>query len=142
MLTAARALGHLLALAAGAAAGLLGSFTFAYTSGSLPVGLLVGLCLCLAVFAAAGLALRSRAAAALAAAGWLVMVGLLSMQRPEGDLVVPATTLGYCWLILGFAVAVLSIAVPYAALSLPPVVAAPPADARTEESSGRAPTGR
>jgi hypothetical protein len=142
MLAAARALGHLLALAAGAAAGVLGSFTFAYTSASLPVGLLVGLFLCLAVFSAAGLALRSRGAAAAAAAGWLVTVGFLSVQRPEGDLIVPATTLGYCWLIFGFLVAALSIAVPYAALSMIPGVAAQPADARTEESSGRAPTGR
>jgi hypothetical protein len=142
MLAAARALGHLLALAAGAAAGVLGSFTFAYTSASLPVGLLVGLFLCLAVFTSAGLALRSRGAAAAAAAGWLVTVGFLSAQRPEGDLIVPATTLGYCWLILGFLVAALSIAVPYAALSVVPGVAAQPADARTEESSGRAPTGR
>src|SRR5471032_2696785 len=135
MLAAARALGHLLALAAGAAAGVLGSFTFAYTSASLPVGLLVGLFLCLAVFSAAGLALRSRGAAAAAAAGWLVTVGFLSVQRPEGDLIVPATTLGCCWLIFGFLVAALSIAVPYAALSMIPGVAAQPADARTEESS-------
>jgi Family of unknown function (DUF6113) len=142
MLAAARALGHLMALAAGAAAGLLGSFTFAYTSASVPVGLLVGLCLCLAVFVAAGLALRSRGAAAVAAAGWLVTVGFLSMQRPEGDLVVPATTLGYCWLLIGTLVAGLSLAVPYAALSVAPDVATKPADARTEESSGRAPTGR
>jgi hypothetical protein len=139
---AARVLGHLLALVAGAAAGLLGSFTFAYTRASLPVGLLVALGLCLAVFVAAGLVLRSRGAAAVAAAGWLVTVGFLSVQRPEGDLVVPATTLGYCWLLVGAVVAGLSLAVPYAGLSLAADAAAQPADALAEESSGRASTGR
>jgi hypothetical protein len=142
MLAAARALGHLLALVAGAVAGLLGSFTFAYTQASFPVGLLVGLCLCLAVFVSAGVALRSRGAAAVAAAGWLVTVGLLSMQRPEGDLVVPATTLGYCWLLVGTVVAGLSLAVPYATIWAAPARAAEPTDALAEESSGRAPTGR
>jgi Family of unknown function (DUF6113) len=142
MLAAARVLGYLLAVVAGAAAGLLGSFTFAYTSASLPVGLLVALCLCLAVFVAAGLVLRSRGAAAVASAGWVVTVGLLSSQRPEGDLVVPATTLGYCWLLFGTLVAVLSLAVPYAALSVAPDVATRPADARTDQSSGTMPAGR
>jgi Family of unknown function (DUF6113) len=142
MLAAARILGYLLAVVAGAAAGLLGSFTFAYTSASLPVGLLVALCLCLAVFVAAGLVMKSRGAAGVASAGWLVTVGLLSLQRPEGDLVVPATTLGYCWLLVGTLVAALSLAVPYAALSVAPHVAAKPADARTDQSSGTMPAGR
>jgi hypothetical protein len=142
MLTAARALGYLVALVAGAAAGLLGSFTFAYTRAQLPVGLLVGLCLCLAVFVAAGLLLRSRGAAAVAVAGWLLMVGLLSMQRPEGDLVVPATALGYSWLLVGTVVAGLSLVVPYAAISTAPRRARTAADAPVEESSGRAPSGR
>ncbi len=150
MSAAVRALGHVLAvaagvlsaLAAGAAAGLLGSFTFAYTAGSLPVGLLVALCLCLAVFVTAGLALRSRGAAAVAAAGWLVMVGLMSMQRAEGDLVVPATSLGYSWLLVGTLVAGVSLAVPYAALSARPSGTGAPVDALADESSGRAPYGR
>jgi Family of unknown function (DUF6113) len=142
MLTAARALGHLLALLAGAAAGVMGSFTFAYTNASWPVGLLVGLSLCLAVFVTAGLALRSRGATAVAVAGWLVTVGALSMQRPEGDLVVPATTLGYCWLLLGILVGGLSLAVPYATLGAAPDGTGVPADVPVEHSSGRAATGR
>jgi hypothetical protein len=143
MLAAARALGYLVALAAGAAAGLLGSFKFGYTYAGLPVGLLVGLCLSLAVFVAAGLFFRSRGASAVAAAGWLVMVALMSMQRPEGDLVVPASTLGVCWLLVGTVVAGLSLSVPYAAISPRPDGAGAPADALAEEeSSGRAPTSR
>jgi Family of unknown function (DUF6113) len=128
VLAAVRVLGYLLALVAGIAAAVLGSFTFAYQTRSLPVGLLVALCLCFAVFVTAGLLLRSRGAAASAVVGWLVTVGWLSTQRPEGDLIVPGTTLGYCWLLVGLAVAGLSLAVPYAA--------------KRTRSSGTAPTGR
>jgi Family of unknown function (DUF6113) len=123
MLAAARVLGHVVALAAGAAAGVLGSFTFGYTWVGLPVGLLLALCLSLSVFVAAGLFLRSRGAAAVAVAGWFVAVAVMSMQRPEGDLIVPATLLGYSWLLVGTLVAGLSLLVPYV-------------------SSGRVPTGR
>jgi hypothetical protein len=142
MLVVARVLGYLLAVVAGVTAGVLGSFTFAYTRGPLPVGLLVGLCLCLAAFVASGLLLRSRAAAVVAASGWLVSVGLLSMQRPEGDLIVPATTLGYCWLLVGTLVAGLSLAVPYAAMSADRGGSREPTDAPSVESSGTAPTRR
>jgi Family of unknown function (DUF6113) len=138
----ARVLGYLLALVAGAAAGLLGSFTFAYTNASIPVGLLVALSLSLAVFVTAGLVLRSRGAAAVGIVGWLVTVGLLSLERPEGDLVVPASTLGYAWLLVGTVVAGLSLAVPYAALSADGNGRARPADAPAVESSGTAPTRR
>jgi hypothetical protein len=142
VLALARVLGYLLALVAGVTTGVLGSFTFAYMRGPLPVGLLVALSLCLAAFVTSGLLLRSRAAAVVAAGGWLVSVGLLSMQRPEGDLIVPATTLGYCWLLVGTLVAGLSLAVPYAAMSVDRSRSGEPADAPTVESSGTAPTRR
>lgn len=114
MLAAARVLGRVVALVAGVAAGVLGSFTFGYTRAGLPVGLLVALCLSFAVFVTAGLFLRSRGAAATAVAGWFVSVVVLSMPRPEGDLIVPATPLGYSWLLVGVVVAGLSLLVPYA----------------------------
>ena len=142
MLSLARVLGYLLALVAGVAAGLLGSFTFAYTRGSLPVGLLVALCLCLVVFVASGLLLSSRAAAVVATGGWLVSVGVLSMKRPEGDLIVPATALGYSWLLVGTLVAGLSLVVPYRAMSADRHRSGKPADTPTVESSGTAPTRR
>jgi hypothetical protein len=142
VLALARVLGYLVAVVAGVASGVLGSFTFAYTRGSLPLGLLVALCLCLAAFVASGLLLRSRAAAVVAACGWLVSVGLLSMQRPEGDLIVPATTLGYCWLLVGTLVAGLSLAVPYAAMSTNRSGSGEATDAASVESSGTAPTRR
>jgi hypothetical protein len=142
VLALARVLGYLLALVAGVTTGVLGSFTFAYMRGPLPVGLLVALCLCLAAFVASGLLLRSRAAAVVATSGWLVSVGLLSMQRPEGDLIVPATTLGYCWLLVGTLVAGLSLAVPYAAISASRSGSGEASDVPTVESSGTAPTRR
>jgi hypothetical protein len=110
---AVRLLVHAVALVAGAAAGLIGSFKFSYARGDLPVGLAVTLAMSFAVFVSAGLVARSRGAALSAAAGWLVVVGVLSMQRPEGDLVVPATGPGYAWLLGGTVVAGLGIALPY-----------------------------
>jgi hypothetical protein len=142
VLAAARALGYLLALVAGAAAGLVGSFTFAYTYAWLPVGLLVALALSLSVFVTAGLALRSRAAAATAAAGWLGVVAVLSRYGPGRDLVVPATTAGLIWLLVGTVVAGLSLVVPYAALRFDRNGSGKPADAPAVESSGTAPTRR
>ncbi len=113
-MSAARVLIHTLAVVAGAVAGLLGSFKFGYTTASLPIGLFVSLLLELVVFVAAGLAARSRAAAALAGAGAFLVSLLVSSPRSEGDVVVPATTLGYSWLVGGLVTAVAAVAVPYA----------------------------
>jgi len=114
MPAAVRALGCLLAVAAGVAAGLLGSFIFLYTYASLPVGLLVALGLNFAVFVTAGLLLRSRGAAALAAVGWFVTALVVASVRPGGDVIVPNTLLGNGWLPLGMLVAGASLAIPYA----------------------------
>ena len=75
---------------AGAAAGLLGSFVHAQDVLGLPLGLLVAWALSVAVFVTCGLVL-GRPGAAAGVAGWLVLVLLLSTQRPEGDLVVAGT---------------------------------------------------
>src|SRR3954469_20282285 len=138
MQAVARVLRYLAALAAGAAAGLLGSFKYNYTYGWVPVGLLVGLGLIGAVFVTAGLALRSRGAAALAAAGWVVIAVVMSMTGPGGDLVVPASNLGYSWLLAGFLVALVSVVVPYAAILAGPPGPVERAEAPVDESSGGA----
>jgi hypothetical protein len=109
-----RALAGVVAMLGGLGAGLLGSFVHATTSYGVPVGLLAGLGLSLAVFVTAGLATRSRGPVAAAAAGWVAVVLLLSLRRPEGDLVVPGTLLGYVWLLGGTLLAGAAVSWPYA----------------------------
>ena len=92
------------AVLAGAVAGLLGSFVHALEPAGLPLGLLVALALSAGVFLTMGLAF-GRPAVAAAALGWLLVVLLLSTQRPEGDLVVTGSLVGYGWLLGGFLVA-------------------------------------
>jgi len=109
-----RVLAGAVAMLGGLGAGLLGSFVHADTSYGVPVGLLAGLGLSLAVFVTAGLTTRSRAPVAGAALGWVVAVLLLSIRRPEGDLVVPGTLLGYVWLLGGTLLAGAAVSWPYA----------------------------
>jgi hypothetical protein len=113
--TPLRLLVHGLAVVLGALAGLLGSFVHPVVVAGLPLGLVCALVLSGSAFVAAGVAAGSRSGAAAAAVGWLVPVLLLSAPRPEGDLVVPGTGLGYAWLVGGMVVAGLAIAWPYAA---------------------------
>jgi hypothetical protein len=110
---------HVAALLAGGAVGLLGSFVHGYTTHGVPLGIIVALALSGAVFATSGLAARARSAALFAAGGWLLVVATLSLQRPEGDLVVPASTLGYCWLLGGALVAGVCLAWPYGGAAYP-----------------------
>ena len=109
-----RVLAGVVAMLGGFGAGLLGSFVHATTSYGVPVGLLAGLGLSLAVFVTAGLSTRSRGPVAAAALGWVAVVLLLSLRRPEGDLVVPGTLLGYVWLLGGTLLAGAAVSWPYA----------------------------
>lgn len=93
---------------------MLGSFVHAAGPNGLPLGLMCALGLSLAVFIEAGALTRARTGAAAAAVGWLLPVLLLSTPRPESDLVVPGSGLGYAWLIGGALLAGLSFTVPYA----------------------------
>lgn len=137
MSPAVRVTVHGIVLVAGVAAGVLGSFVHAYRVSGLPVGLLVALALDLAVLATAGLAAGGRSGALTAAAGWLLTVLALSVQRPEGDLVVPATTLGYSWLFGGTVLAAASLALPYAAWSAASLAPRPGGEASESAPSGR-----
>ena len=109
-----RVLAGVVAALGGVAAGLVGSFAHAITAFGVPVGLLASLGLTLAVCATAGLVSGSRGPAACAALGWVSIVFLLSTRRPEGDLVVPGTLLGYTWLLGGTLVAGAAACWPYA----------------------------
>jgi Family of unknown function (DUF6113) len=109
-----RVLAGAVAVLGGVAVGLIGSFVHGITAYGVPVGLLAGLLLTLAVCATAGLATGSRGPAACAAFGWVSIVFLLTTRRPEGDLVVPGTLLGYVWLLGGTLVAGAAVSWPYA----------------------------
>jgi hypothetical protein len=105
---------------AGAAAGVLGSFVHPLEVAWVPVGLVVGLALSGSVVVTARL-LAGRSAAVAAALGWLVVVLLLSGQRPEGDLVVANTVAGQVWLFAGTAVVGGCIVLPFGrVLAVPP----------------------
>lgn len=110
MPTAPRLLLYAAAALGGAAAGLLGSFVHPLRLVGLPVGLVLGLGLSAAAFAAARAATAGRAGVGVAALGWAVPVLALSAPRPEGDLVIPATGLGYAWLLGGLALAAAAVA--------------------------------
>ncbi len=109
-----RVLAGAVAALGGLAVGLIGSFAHAITAYGVPVGLIAGLVLTLAVCAAAGLVPVRRGPPACAALGWVSIVFLLSTSRPEGDLVVPGTLLGYTWLLGGTLVAGAAVSWPYA----------------------------
>lgn len=110
MPSAPRLLLYVGAALGGAAAGLLGSFAHPLRLTGLPVGLVLGLVLSGVVFTAARTVSRARSAVGAAALGWCVPVLLLSARRPEGDLVIPATGLGYAWLLGGLGLAAVSVA--------------------------------
>ncbi|MDQ1642138.1 MAG: hypothetical protein QOJ90_1489 [Actinomycetota bacterium] len=114
MRLAGRVLACGLAIAAGGGAGVVGSFDHAVTQAGLPVGLGISLVLSVSVIAACGLATRGRLAPGLAAAAWLGTVIVLASPRPEGDLVVPATVLGFGLLLGGAVLAGLAVGWPYA----------------------------
>ena len=108
-----RLLLHAVAALAGAVAGLLGSLVHPARLASLPAGLVCGLALSAAVFAGSGLAVRRRTGAGAAVLGWTVPVLVLSTPRPEGDLVVTGSAVGYAWLVGGLVLAGLCAAPTY-----------------------------
>jgi Family of unknown function (DUF6113) len=89
----------------GALTGLMGAFVHRSSvpaaGHALPAGLLLALVVTCAFFAAVRRAGRGRRAPAAALAGWSAAALLLSMQRPEGDLVLVADARGYLFLLGG-----------------------------------------
>ena len=107
---AARALGVVVAAAAGLLAGVVGSFLQAWTLRSAPLGLALAL---LAVAAASSLGGRLAAmpGATAAAAGWVLAVLVLLWPRREGDVVLAATGAAYAYLFCGLLVCAVGLAV-------------------------------
>lgn len=94
----------------GAAVGLLGSFVQDWTAGDVPVAAVLGVPVVFAMVRLAGWGMGGRLGATVPAVVWGVVVFVMSMRRPEGDLVVPATLAGYVYIIGGMAAAVLAVA--------------------------------
>jgi hypothetical protein len=136
---AARPLGFVFAVVGGLCCGLLGSFAHGYERYGVPIGLLASLGLLLAVLVSAGMLTRSRAGVLVAAASWLLVVLVLSQPRPEGDLVVPGSGLGYAWLLGGMVVSAAAAFRPYDGGREPAPPARPP---QPDDPSGDAASGR
>ncbi|WP_067477084.1 DUF6113 family protein [Actinomadura hibisca] len=86
----------------------LGAFAQDWTLGSVPVAA-IGLVAANFVFVRlAGWAMGARLGAVIPAVVWSLVVFLLSVQRPEGDLVIPGTTPGYVFIVGGMVAAVIA----------------------------------
>lgn len=90
--------------------GLVGSFEFSWTIGSVPVAAILLSAAAFAAFRIAGWAMESKLGVAAMAAPWLIVVVLLSSRRPEGDLVVTGTTAGYVFIFGGSIAAIAAVA--------------------------------
>lgn len=90
--------------------GLVGSFEFSWTIGSVPVAAILLSAAAFAAFRLAGWAMESRLGVAAIAAPWLIVVVLLSSRRPEGDLVVTGTAAGYVFIFGGSIAAIAAVA--------------------------------
>lgn len=115
-----RIVGLVVAFALGTLVGVLGAFVHSMQPRvlgiPLPAGLLLALAAHVGVLVSTGLLFRTRVAIAAPAAGWLIAAFLFSIARPEGDLVVTASFVGYGFLLGGAILIGLSLAVQYAPL--------------------------
>jgi Family of unknown function (DUF6113) len=85
-------------------------------AGWFPLGLLLALAGCSALFYGGTKLTRTRAGAGVPAATWVVSVFVLTMTRPEGDAVFPANIGFYVFLLVGVLAAVICATLP----QLPP----------------------
>jgi Family of unknown function (DUF6113) len=89
----------------GAVVGAAGSFVQAVTLSAgpvdLPVGLVVALAGCAGLFVAGVVVMRGRPGAVVPAVAWLLVVLLLSVKRPEGDVVLSNGGTAYGYLLIG-----------------------------------------
>jgi uncharacterized protein DUF6113 len=91
----------------------LGAFAYAIRVHGVPIGVAAALASIGAVVYAAGVWNASRSAAALPALGWVATVLIFSSERPEGDVIIAATHIGYAYLLGGLIVLGLVSAMPY-----------------------------
>lgn len=112
-----RAVAYAGALSLGAVTGVLGSFghrrEVEVLGADLPVGLLLALAGPAVLIALVRLAGGGRVGAGLAFGGWVAACLVLSVQRPEGDLVLVADAFGYAFLFGGLAVCLVALTWPW-----------------------------
>jgi hypothetical protein len=90
--------------------GLVGSYAQEWTAGDVPVTSIVLVPLVYAMTRLAGWGMGGKIGAAVPAVVWGVAVIVMSMQRPEGDLVVPGTLAGYVYIVGGMVAAGIAVA--------------------------------
>ncbi|MFF0519239.1 DUF6113 family protein [Actinomadura nitritigenes] len=90
--------------------GLVGSYAQEWTAGDVPVTSIVLVPLVYAMVRLAGLGMGGKIGAAVPAVVWGAAVIVMSMQRPEGDLVVPGTLAGYVYIVGGMVAAGIAVA--------------------------------
>ncbi|WP_141578119.1 DUF6113 family protein [Actinomadura sp. WMMA1423] len=100
--------------------GVVGSFVQDWTIGPVPLAALVLVGLVFAMAWLSGKGMGGRLGATVPALAWGVVVFVLSLRRPEGDLIVPGTLAGSVFIIGGMVAAVIGI------MLVPP--ARPPGD--------------
>ncbi|MFD0683315.1 DUF6113 family protein [Actinomadura fibrosa] len=89
--------------------GLVGSFAQDWTVGDVPAASVVLVVLVFGMVRLAGWGMGRRLGAAVPGIVWGVVAFVMSMQRPEGDLVIPATLAGYVYIIGGMVAAVVAV---------------------------------
>ncbi|QKG21809.1 DUF6113 family protein [Actinomadura verrucosospora] len=90
--------------------GLVGSYAQQWTAGKVPVTSIVLVLLVYAMARLAGWGMGGKIGAAVPAVVWGVVVIVMSMQRAEGDLVVPGTLAGYVYIVGGMVAAGIAVA--------------------------------
>ncbi|HET6857544.1 MAG TPA: DUF6113 family protein [Streptomyces sp.] len=102
--TPARLAAYLLLVVLGAVVGAAGVLVHAAWS---PGGLLLALLASTALFYGAMHAMGTKAGVGSAATGWIVSIVLLTLSRPEGDLLIGGSTVSYFYMLGGMALAVM-----------------------------------
>ncbi|NHC45752.1 DUF6113 family protein [Motilibacter aurantiacus] len=94
---AAAAVASVLGAVLGLVTGVAGSFLQESRPGGLPAGLVAGLVASGAAVVLAGSLTRSLVPSLVTPLAWAAAALPLAAARPEGDVVVPGDTIGYCW---------------------------------------------
>jgi hypothetical protein len=95
----------------GIALGVVGSFLYSGTIGPVPVAAIVLILINLAALWLSGWAMNSPLGVLVPAAGWLIVVVVMSARRPEGDLVITGTMPGYVFMVGGMIAALVAVVV-------------------------------